>query len=855
MSRKYLLKFESDWPEIESVIGKDEKQEQAISQMLAQMTLAEKIGQMVQPELYSITPEEAQEYKIGSILNGAGVWPKDNKYCTAKDWAGTIDQYWQALEAAYADRPFRIPLLWATDAVHGHNNVYGSTLFPHNIGLGATRDVDLIERIGVATAKEISATGIDWTFAPTVTVPRDYRWGRHYEGYSEDPEIVAEFAHAMVSGLQGNLSESYQVLANVKHWVGDGGTTKGVDRGINQYKEIDLINIHGPGYFSALTAGAQIVMTSFNSWQNPANYDLRVLNPTKAVPHHNNYNFKIHGSKYLNSDVLKDKMGFDGVLVTDWDGHAEVTDAELGNANFSVLSGVDIVMVAARRDWQSVYSNLLQAASVGDIPMARIDDAVSRVLRVKMRAGLWQKPAPLARSVVKQNLLGNFQSLAIEAVEKSLVLLKNNDKTLPLSKDASLLLAGSGADHIGKQTGGWSLSWQGDDNSVTDFPGAKTLLGALEERLGKNLETIPKISDDWKESGVGKVAIVAVGEDPYAELRGDIQPWRSLAYSELKAEYQQDLDTIRRLKTAGYTVVTVLFSGRPLYINEELQLSDAFVVAWLPGPYAQGIANVLFSENLDQLDFQGRLSFSWPNTKRSFAINRSPIHMADYQVPETEQSPQGEHAPLFPYGYGLTMKSAEPNDYLKRLVLDNRDYDSPVAEVTAENQIFPSPHYSLRIAGRSNWMGQEVTGAEVVQVGGSGELLSAEPGDTVARLKFFGHDFLLAFQHRVEQVQDFRAYLESNSVISVRIKLREQPRESVWLATHRDFPSQPALNIQPQLQQLSLNEWHHLKIPLADLANIGCDFQFVSAPFMLFSTAKFEFEIKQVSWELGGSGK
>jgi len=270
------LAYYSDWPAIASKVTVDPDIESRVSSILAQMTLEEKVGQMIQPNLDDVTPEEAKQYKLGSLLNGGGSWPNKDKHASAGDWAAAADSYWTALDEAYADRGFKVPFMWATDAVHGHNNVFGATVFPHNIGLGAANDPEMILRIGQATAKEVVATGLDWTFAPTVAAPRDYRWGRVYEGYSEDPEIIYSYAGKMVEGLQGGsagLKTDTQVISNVKHWVGDGGTLKGVDRGETHYSEEYLMNIHAAGYFSGLKAGAQVVMSSLNSWHDDANYD------------------------------------------------------------------------------------------------------------------------------------------------------------------------------------------------------------------------------------------------------------------------------------------------------------------------------------------------------------------------------------------------------------------------------------------------------------------------------------------------------------------------------------------------------------------------------------------------------
>jgi beta-glucosidase len=298
-----------------------------------------------------------QQRQLGSLLNGGGTWPGGNKHATAAEWAHEADKYYNALEEAYADRGFRIPFMWATDAVHGHNNVFRSTVFPHNIGLGAANNPELIKRIGKATAAEISATGLDWTFAPTVASPRDYRWGRVYEGYSEDPEIIHQYAGKMVEGLQGGsagLRGQTHVISNVKHWVGDGGTLDGVDRGENHYTEEYLRNIHATGYFSGLDAGAQVVMSSFNSWHDPANYDQNERGDRPV------YNYKLHGSKYLLNDILKEKMGFDGLIVTDWNGQGEIDSCSAADCPEAVNAGNDIFMITARNDWQSFYRNVIE---------------------------------------------------------------------------------------------------------------------------------------------------------------------------------------------------------------------------------------------------------------------------------------------------------------------------------------------------------------------------------------------------------------------------------------------------------------------------------------------------------------
>lgn len=648
------IPYYEQWPTVTSAIQPTPEETDFVERILEQMTLAEKVGQMIQPDIRDVTPALAREYKLGSILNGGGGWVNDDKRASAKDWLGLLDQYWDALEAAYADRPFRIPYFWGTDAVHGHNNIYRATVFPHNIGLGAARDTDLIRRIAEATATEICVTGMDWTFAPTVATPRNLRWGRTYEGYSEDPSIVYHYAGEVVRGLQPSaeaLKTDRAVLSNVKHWVGDGGTRDGVDRGRNYYSEDLLRNLHAVGYFSGLEAGSQIVMASFSTWENEANYD-----HTPEVG--GTYNKKITGSRYLISEVLKDTMGFDGLVISDWNSHAEVSKCTDDDANYAINAGIDMLMTTGSSDWREVYRNAVAGVERGDIPMARIDDAVRRILRVKYRAGLWDKPKPSQRSLAgREELLGcpEHRAIAREAVRKSLVLLKNKG-VLPLSRSESVLVTGSACDDLQIQTGGWTLTWQGTENTRADFPGAKTFADAVRQTLGEARCTVdPDLS--MLDPNDHRTAILVMGEDPAAEMFGDIEPGRSLAFAQLKRKYQADLDRLKRLKAAGVRVVTVVYSGRPLYMNDEINRSDAFVAAWLPGTEAEGLTDVLFepADGQPGYDFTGQLSFSWPNRPDSEAVNRIPEHIPGYEVPEGEQDPRGKHAPLFPFGYGLSL--------------------------------------------------------------------------------------------------------------------------------------------------------------------------------------------------------
>ncbi|TBR43556.1 glycoside hydrolase family 3 protein [Marinomonas agarivorans] len=868
------LPYYQDWPQTHSIIAPDPTIEAEVQRLLSLMTLEEKIGQMIQPEIFSVTPEEAKQYKLGSILNGAGGWPNEDKHCSVTTWATTIDQYWQAVRDAFEDRPFTIPLLWGTDAVHGHNNVYGATVFPHNIGLGATNDPELIERIGRATAKEIAATGIDWTFAPTVTTPRDIRWGRHYEGYSEDPELVERYARSMVKGLQGsttnNLRSEQYILSNVKHWLGDGGTQQGIDRGVNGYTESELLNIHSHGYISALNAGAQIVMVSFNSWQNDANYGLSLTN--LALPLANStqpltYNYKVHGSHYLNTVVLKKKLGFDGIVITDWDGHAEVTGSSFTNANYSVRSGVDIVMVASgSENWQTVYQNLIKGVQQGEIPQERIDDAVRRILRVKMRAGLWEKGKPSNRFYAKKpDIVGCTEHtlLAREAVRKSLVLLKNQHGILPLSRQQPLLVTGSAVNDITKQTGGWTLSWQATDNHLDDFPNADTLLGALTNEMGADKLTydpdLSRLEEHTNQHGAEeKTALVVIGEDAYAEMRGDIKPWRPAIFSLLKPSYKMDLERIQTLKNAGFKVITLFYSGRPLGVNQELSLSDAFVAAWLPGTQALGITDVILRDKHGHIhhDFQGKLAYSWPAYPFSYAINRPLLHMPKHAIPEQEQQAGGNDTPLFPYGYGMTYHTAaEEHLPLNQLDLTYHDQRPTLPPATRSLLLMDGKHtydYEPRITGRSSWSGEPLVTIDEdrIQTGGRGCLKNDSEKGHVFEIEYFGYDFYFHLQPVDCLAENLSGYLSAEACLTMTLKVIRPPEDAIFLANHNEYPNQPALDISDQLRACPINTWSEVTVPLNALADIGCDFKSVSSPFMLYGETKMLIQIASVAWQI-----
>jgi len=591
-----------------------------VESLLSKMSLEQKIGQMVQPERMEITPEEVRAYHIGSVLSGGGSCPGDNR---PADWVEMNDAYWMASMAADEDH-LAIPLLYGVDAIHGHANVLGATVFPHNISLGASDDPELVERIARATAKEILATGVDWTFAPTLAVARNDQWGRTYESYSEDPAIVARYADRFVYGLQADLGDD-GVIACAKHWVGDGGTLNGMDQGETRLPFEELERLHIAPYLPAIAAGVQTVMVSFNSWNGD----------------------KCHGHQHLVTDVLKDRLGFDGFVVSDWDGVDYLVEDYSEAIALSVNAGVDMFMVSV--EWRTFIEHLKEHVADGTVSTERIDDAVRRILRVKYRFGLFAKPRPAQRAASNDPCFGSgeHRALAREAVRKSLVLLKNDQNILPLPIQSRILVAGRNADNRGAQCGGFTVEWQGTTGNTAIEGGTSVWEGVSEIADAAELSIDGSVADRDRFD----VAIVVIGENPYAEGMGDIRASDNLiveagsmikgkmnvleAYGttlELAQLHPEDLETITNISRQGIPIVCVLVSGRPLVVNAEIAMSQAFVAAWLPGSEGGGVADVLFGD----YDFRGRLSYSWPKHDAQH-LNIGDPH----------------YDPLFEYGYGL----------------------------------------------------------------------------------------------------------------------------------------------------------------------------------------------------------
>ncbi len=595
------------WPQAHSRGLVDAATEARIDGLLAKMSLEEKVGQIIQTDIGVVAPEDLARYPLGSVLAGGNGGPDGNDRATAPEWLELSRRFHAA---ALASRPGRvaIPLMFGIDAVHGHANIVGAVIFPHNIGLGAAHDPELVRRIGAATAEAVAATGIDWAFAPTLAVPQDIRWGRSYEGFAQDPALVREYARAAVEGLQGppEISGKLQagrIAASAKHFLGDGGTFDGVDQGDTRVSESELIRLHAQGYVGAIDAGVMTVMASYSSWQGQ----------------------KMHGNRQLLTDVLKGRMGFEGFVIGDWDGHAQVPGCQSDRCPAAINAGVDMFM--APNNWKGLFDNTLAEARSGEIPAARLDDAVRRILRVKFRLGLFESARPYEG---RMELLNSpaARALAREAVRRSLVLLKNNG-VLPIRPSARVLVTGSGAESIPMQCGGWCVTWQGNDTSNADFPGAESVTAAMKRAVESGGGRLVNGSDLTGQDRPD-VAVLVYGEQPYAEMHGDIQ----------FALYNmgEPLAQLKRLQHAGIPTVTVFLSGRPLWVRPELDASDAFVAAWLPGTEGGGIADVLIGDaaGRPRYDFSGRLSFAWPNDR---------LRSGTQPVAELQES--------WPAGYGL----------------------------------------------------------------------------------------------------------------------------------------------------------------------------------------------------------
>jgi beta-glucosidase len=617
------------WPKAASPIAMTSaKTEADITALIAKMTVEQKVGQIIQADISAISPSDLNTYPLGSILAGGNSGPNGNERATAAQWKALVD----AFRSASVKSGAAIPILFGVDAVHGHSNLPGATIFPHNIGLGAARDPALIQRIGAATAAEIAGSGIEWTFAPTLAVPQDVRWGRAYEGYSSDPALVARYSGAMTLGLQGQLLSGRplppsKVAATAKHFLADGGTVDGRDQGDATISEKDLVALHAQGYPPAINAGALTVMASFSSWNGA----------------------KHHGNRSLLTDVLKNRMGFQGLVVGDWNGHGQVAGCSNTDCADAINAGLDLFM--APDSWKPLFESTVKAARDGRIPQARLDDAVRRILRVKYKLGLMGD-----RIVERGNtaVIGSAAhlDLAREAVAKSLVLLKNNKSVLPLRPGSNVLIAGPGADNMAMQAGGWTISWQGTDTKAEDFPKGQTLGKAIAQAV-KSAGGTAELSPTGAYKTKPDTAIVVLGERPYAEFEGDVP---HLNFEPNPA----DLKMIEGLKAKGVPLVVLFLSGRPMFTGKLMNLADGFVAGWLPGSQGQGVADVLVAgrNGKTKRDFTGKLPFAWPAdanaamTKPLFALGHGLNYRTKTQIGRVNEDAgvalsDGNASPLF----------------------------------------------------------------------------------------------------------------------------------------------------------------------------------------------------------------
>lgn len=794
------------WPQVTWPLAADPALEKRITDLMAGMTVEEKVGQLVQGDIASLTPDDVRRYRLGSILAGGNSDPGGRYDASPAEWLALADAFYDAsMDTSKGGKA--IPLLFGIDAVHGQSNIIGATLFPHNIGLGATRNPELLRQIGGITALETRVTGMEWTFAPTVAVPQDDRWGRSYEGYSESPEVVASYAGAMVEGLQGRVGtpeflDGRHVIASVKHFLGDGGTTDGKDQGDTRISEPDLVRIHAAGYPPAIAAGAQTAMASFNSVNGE----------------------KMHGHRHYLTDVLKGRMNFGGFVVGDWNGHGQVKGCTTTDCPATINAGLDMAM--ASDSWKGFYETTLAAVKDGRITPQRLDDAVHRILRVKFRLGLFEAGRPSTRAVGGQfALIGApaHRAVARQAVRESLVLLKNQNGVLPLSPKQRILVAGDGANDVGKQAGGWTLNWQGTGTTRKDFPNADSIYeGIARQARAAGGEAV--LAVDGRYAVKPDVAVVVFGEDPYAEFQGD-RP--TLAY---KPGNETDLALLKRLKADGIPVVAVFLSGRPLWVNREINAADAFVAAWLPGSEGAGIADVLLrgSDGRVQHDFKGKLSFSWPRTATQYANN---VGQKDYD-------------PLFAFGFGLTYA-------------DNGDLAAlPEASGVTGNEGATGVFFARGDAGPCMALRLEQAAGQGLTVT---RVPDALPDD---RLKITGVDHLvqedgrrLAWSGKGEAVAALQSHTaldlqrESNGDLMLLTTLRVDaaPEGEAWLSVGCGVGCSARIAIGPSLAALPQGQWKRVGVPLKCLAKAGAKLDAIDRPWSVVTADAMTISVSRVA--------
>ena len=761
------------WPKHPSAFAADSRLESFVDGLLRQLSLEEKVGQLIQADIASISPEDLRTYPLGSILAGGNAAPGGNVRASASSWIELTDAYFRNSIASTPEHHTPIPVLFGIDAVHGHARIPGATVFPHNIGLGSAHDPDLIERIGKATAEEVAATGIDWTFAPTVAVVRDVRWGRSYESYSEDPALVASYARAMVSGLQGRLGTRDfmapgHTIASVKHFLGDGGTVAGRDQFDNVADEQELRDVHGTPYPAALSAGALIVMASYNGWQGT----------------------KLHANRSLLTGVLKDRWSFKGFVVGDWNAQEEIPGCTKWSCPAALAAGLDMYM--APDGWKRLYANLLAQARAGTINAERIDDAVRRVLRVKALAGLFRKAPPKDRPAVPPSAqIGSeaHRAIAREAVRKSLVLLKNNDHLLPLDPRKHILVTGTGADDIGMQCGGWTIDWQGAHNVNSDFPGATSIFEGIKAavaRAGGSAE----LSPDATYSEQPSAAIVVFGESPYSEFEGDRA---TLNFSQSD---QHNLQIMRRLRAAGIPVVSVFLTGRPLWVNPEINA----------------------------------VKYSRDGTVHGALFARGSGHsLRDDAAVSTLPENTGEFASFDPDSLFAAGHVTAPWSIY---VSENQD------EVRLTMQAQASPGNAVVASLRSGSVHAAWSGA------GQGEFrIGGRPADYRQTINA-GADIVAKFRVEVRPDRPVRLGLRCEATYGTNDSAANTPNKIDW--TRCGTTEGAALDVTGLFQRATLGSWQTLRLPLSCLARGGGDVKNVNSLFAISTAGRFEVSFQQI---------
>jgi len=795
------------------VISSGNQIESKLEDLVSRMTIEEKVGQIFMVEIASITPDQVKEYHIGAILNGGGSFPNKNKNHELNEWVELADDYYLASIDGWDKDNHKIPVIWGTDAVHGHNNLRGATLFPHNIALGSTRNEDLVKSIGKATAIEVLASGLDLTFSPAISVPRDDRWGRTYEGYSEDPAIVSLLGVAMVEGLQGNLNSTFMsnetILATAKHYIGDGGTERGIDKGNTILSENQLIAIHGEGYRETIKAGVQVIMASFNSWNGE----------------------KMHGNEYLLTDVLKNKMGFDGIVLGDWNGHMEVSGCSVDNCPKAINAGIDMFMVTDA--WQQLYTNTLEQVNSGVIKIERLDDAVKRIIRVKLRSNLLDKGLPSKRKYSgNESIIGSklHRNIARKAVRESLVLLKNNDNILPLNPSSKILVLGEAANDLKQATGGWSLTWQGNENENKDFPGATTILKGIKDTVRKSGGSLEYSKDGFYKINPD-VAIIVIGENPYAEYKGTLS---ELVFS---LDDLRHLEWAESLRKKNIPVITIFLSGRPLWINRELNRSDAFIAAWLPGSEGHGISEVIFkSKEIEKdYDFIGKLAYSWPSS-----IEQSPLNYDDTN-----------YSPLFELGYGLNYSNTINIEQLNENI--NRKNDSLIGLTLLEGWAQEPYSVELRsLSGRKLMDNKSVaTPSNEVSISVVDKLAQEDS----QKITFFGNT-LSSWNLMSNKKMDWSQVAKQSGVLVINIRpLKNDSNEILYLGSSCGDNCEAILPLGELLNGFTIGEWSTIGIDLKCFEKNGLNLSEVFTPLFFSTQGRWSFEIGSVFIDAGTGGK